>query len=125
LSWIALRYPEAIKNFLYTAVRYACIDLLRKKSILTIPVEAQLEEYLPDTEADFITHLVEAEVMREIYSAAEHLPQQIKKVFQLYFVEGKSEREISDELKTSYNTVRKQRQRAVVLLKEKLQTPKK
>lgn len=122
---VSLRNPEAIKNFLYTAVRYSCIDLVRKKSIPTIPVEVHLEEILPDTEADFTAHLVEAEVMREIFSAAEYLPQQMKKVFQLYFIEGKNDREISDELKTSYNTVRNQRQRAVVFLKEKLQIRKK
>lgn len=121
---VSLQYPETVKTFLYTTVRNACIDLLRKKNISIIPVEAQ-EEFLPDADADFLTFLTEAEVFREIFSAAEHLPQQIKKVFQLYFVEGKTEREISDELKTSYHTVRNQRQRAVALLKEKLQAHKK
>lgn len=121
---VSLQPAETVKTFLYTTVRNACIDLLRKKNISLIPVETQ-EGYLSDGEADFVTFLVEAEVFREIFSAAEHLPRQIKKVFQLYFVEGKTEREISDELNTSYHTVRNQRQRAIALLKEKLQIPKK
>jgi RNA polymerase sigma-70 factor (ECF subfamily) len=121
---VSLQPPETVKTFLYTTVRNACIDLLRKKNIPFFPVGSQ-EDTLTDTEADFITLLVEAEVIREIFSAAEHLPQQIRKVFQLYFVEGKNEREISEELKTSYHTVRNQRQRAVALLKEKLHVPKK
>ncbi|MGN6293949.1 MAG: RNA polymerase sigma factor [Chitinophagaceae bacterium] len=121
---VSLQHPETVKTFLYTTVRNACIDLLRKKNIPVIPV-ASHEESLHDEEANFISFLIEAEVFREIFSAAEHLPQQIKKVFQLYFVEGKNEREISEELKTSYHTVRNQRQRAVALLKEKLQIPKK
>lgn len=121
---VSLQRSETVKTFLYTTVRNACIDLLRKKNIPTVPVESH-EEILPDAEADFFTFLVEAEVFREIFTAAEHLPQQIKKVFQLYFVEGKNEWEISEELKTSYNTVRNQRQRAVALLKEKLHVPKK
>lgn len=116
---------ETTKTFLYTTVRNACIDRLRKKTVRVVSIETNIQEIYPDIKADFIDHLIEAEVMREIIAAAETLPSQIRKVFDLYFIEGKNEREISEELHTSYNTVRNQRQRAVALLKGKLQVIRK
>lgn len=122
---IQLTNIETAKTFLYTTVRNACIDLLRKKNLPTISIDPHLEEIFPDIEANFTTYIIETEVMREIIAAAETLPTQIRKVFDLYFIEGKNEREISEELHTSYHTVRNQRQRAIALLKGKLQVIRK
>jgi len=122
---IQLTNIETTKSFLYTTVRNACIDRLRKKVAPLVSIESNFQEIYLDIKADFIDHLIEAEVMREIIAAAETLPSQIRKVFDLYFIEGKNEREISEELHTSYNTVRNQRQRAVALLKGKLQVIRK
>lgn len=120
---VMARKPEAVRSFLYKVVRYACYDVLRKKELDTSSI-TKSEESLSNPDDDFIGALIEAEVLRHIFAKAKDLPQQIKKVFQLYFVEGKNEWEISEELKTSYHTVRNQRQRAVALLKEKLQVQK-
>lgn len=117
---INFRSSESIKSFLYTTVRNACIDLTRKKKISVISIEAKMDNQL-HMETEFIDSLIEAEVISELHAAAEFLPKQIKRVFKLFFIEGKNEREISKELNTSYNTVRNQRHRAVVLLKGKLQ----
>lgn len=110
-------------SFLYKVVRNACYDELRKRRLNTTSI-ARFEENLVDPNDNFIDVLTESEVLRQISAEATHLPQQIKKVFQLYFVEGKTEWEISEELKTSYYTIRNQRQRAVALLKEKLHIQK-
>lgn len=114
----------ALKTYMYVTIRNLCYDLLRKKGLKRISSDSVQTEVI-DEDANFIQAIIETEVLRQILTASEELPPQIKKVFHLYFVEGLTEHDISKKLKTSYHTVRNQRQRSVIILKEKISLQKK
>jgi RNA polymerase sigma-70 factor (ECF subfamily) len=54
----------------------------------------------------------------QIVKTIEQLPPQARKIFQLFYLQHKSYREIAAELQLSPQTVRNQKQRAAKLLKK-------
>lgn len=65
--------------------------------------------------------IIRAEVRAEILRTVDDLPEKMKRVFQLGFIEGMPNREIARVLDISVNTVKAQKSRALELVKEKLQ----
>ncbi|MFA4868811.1 MAG: RNA polymerase sigma-70 factor [Pedobacter sp.] len=111
-------HPLAIKDFLYTAVRNSCLNLIRRKKVL--------ERYLNSrNETDFseekIVHkIIESELIEKLYQAINTLPDGCKKVFKLGYLEGLSNTKIAETLNISVNTVRAQKQRGLKALKTRL-----
>ena len=118
----SLNNPSSIRNFLYSTVRNACIDLLRKKKQYVNSCNFE-ESITEDPQTVYEDTLIKAEVLREIYKSMESLPARMKEVFQLYYLQGKNDREISELLNISPNTVRNQRTRALAWLRKKITVP--
>lgn len=112
--------PEAIKSFLYRTVQNACLDFLKSKQaqikVVSISDDILTDNPFQNSEAA----IVEAELLREIHQLVNGLPERIREVFQLYYLEGKSETEIGQLLHTSPHTVRNQRVRAIALLRQRI-----
>lgn len=111
---------SSIRSFLYTAVRNACISQLRKRKLSVVSLDANPEFSLEFGEQDYEKVLIEAETIREVYTAAEQLTGRAAEVFRLYFIEGKDDFEIGELLHTSPHTVRNQRKRAIEILRKNL-----
>jgi RNA polymerase sigma-70 factor (ECF subfamily) len=108
----------AIKNYLYATVRNASLNYLRHKKTVDKfnALQAGSEpEYPPVLNA-----IISAELMSEIHGAIESLPANCRAVSVLGYLEGKKNQEIADELSMSVNTVKKQKQKALQLLRLKL-----
>ncbi|MBN8876800.1 MAG: RNA polymerase sigma-70 factor [Sphingobacteriales bacterium] len=115
-----IKNPESVKTYLYRMVRNACIDKLRSKELRTkiVPVPHDLSE--EDQYIIYEDNLIKSELLRDIYLQMNELPDRIKQVFQLYYLQGKNETEIGQMLKTSPHTVRNQRVRGIALLRRKV-----
>jgi RNA polymerase sigma-70 factor (ECF subfamily) len=74
------------------------------------------------TEQSVLHTIVETETVKEIIHTLDRLPPKCRQVFTLFFLHGKSYKEIADELHLSPHTVRNQKQRAIRLIK-KIITP--
>lgn len=114
-----IRSAGTIKSFLYTTVRNACLDLLRKQAVRTAHHKdlARLQEQVA---APAFDHLVRTETFSLILAAIEELPPASRAVFKLYYLEGLSYDEIAQELGRSKETVRKQKQYGLAVLRSKL-----
>jgi RNA polymerase sigma-70 factor (family 1) len=109
--------PGSIKSYLYTTVKNACIDLLRRnKRIQKHQKELSLSS--PNFEQSIFHKMIEAEVMRLIVIARAKLPIKAKRVFEMFYFEDKSYQEIAEELDISIHTVKNQKIRAVKLLRK-------
>ena len=108
----------AIKNFLYSSVRNASLNSLRHKKV--VENYAQSSGTAEPEEPPVTDAIIIAEVMAEIHSAIHSLPENCRLVSVLGYLEGKKNREIADDLDMSVNTVKKQKQRALQLLRIKL-----
>lgn len=114
-----LSSPAHLKHWLYQAVRNTCIDHQRLEK--TARSRKQHYEALqPANEASFLQHVVETETYQQVFEALENLPPGLAKVVQLYYFEKKTVREISAETGTHISSVKKQKKKALQLLKQQL-----
>lgn len=109
----------ALKAYLYTTVRNACIDLIRKERSKALYIK-EANFTLEKNDVSVIHKIIEAETFNVISSAMESLPTECGRIFRMYYVEGKALKEIANELKLSISTVKTQKGRALLLLKKKL-----
>ncbi|MDD2791786.1 MAG: sigma-70 family RNA polymerase sigma factor [Sediminibacterium sp.] len=106
----------AVKKFLYLCARNACFSELK----LGGRREKRHDEYTrrqEPAEGFVLNEIIRAEVMDEIYTAIEQLPEKMGLVFKLAFLEGLSNGEIAAHLTLSVHTVKNQKSRALELLR--------
>lgn len=107
------RRPEQPHSFLYTAVRNACIDELRRQKAAPPNVRPQdLDGYISDEEAQQRS-VREA----ELWTAIDSLPERCRQIFLMSKRDGMKYREIADELGLSEKTVEHQVSKALKRLK--------
>jgi RNA polymerase sigma-70 factor (ECF subfamily) len=109
----------AIKNFLYRTVRNASLNSIRHEKVVESFV--QLQDCIEPEEPPVIEAIITAEVIAAIHTAVQSLPERYRQVSLLGYMEGKKNPEIADELDMSVNTVKKQKQKALQLLRMKLE----
>jgi RNA polymerase sigma-70 factor (family 1) len=107
------------KSYLYSCVRNASIDLLRRRKITASGINEL--SYLTIRDKDnYFDQVLEAELAHRLHEAIETLPPACRKVVTMVYQEGKNNREIAKALNLSVNTVRNQKQRGISLLRKKL-----
>lgn len=109
--------PSSVKSYLYTTVKNACIDLLRKAERVR-KYESELMTISPEWEHTILHRMIEAEVLRILVASKAKLPTKAKRVFEMFYFENKSYQEIAEELDISIHTVKNQKIRAVKLLRK-------
>lgn len=113
-------HHKVIKSWLYTTVRNGCLNKVQQRA-RTQREMTQLAKYMEDEHETFVLHeMIRAEVIRELYQSIETLPTACRQIFKMLFIDGKTVREISEELKLSISTVKNQKMRGINLLKYKL-----
>ncbi len=83
--------------------------------------EVHHENILNDlTKANFEEIVIEENVHHRLYKAIEKLPEQGRKIFELSVLNGWKEKEITEDLNISLNTVKTHKKRALKSLREQL-----
>lgn len=116
---LSIGHPLAIKSYLYTTVRNACIDSLRKEKT-KISYQNEVLANNNGQDNSLLLKVVEAETFHSIYTAISELPPKMGRVFRMFYLEGKELSEIATELNVSVKTVKNQKTRALEILREKL-----
>ena len=107
-----LSHIKAIKSYLYSSVRNQCLKHLEKqkrKVGLNEPVRNE-----PSIEVAVIA----AETARELYQFIDSLSPSLRQIIRLYYLEGKSNKEIAAQLNIEPDTVTRQRLRAIMALRK-------
>jgi len=108
----------AVKSFLYATVKNASFNIIRHNKVVEEYAGKHGDEEFE--EASVMESIITAEVLAEIHNAIESLPERYRIISVMGYMEGKKNQEIADELGMSVNTVKKQKQRALELLRLKL-----
>lgn len=108
----------AIKNFLYSTVRNASLNTVRHEKI--VDGYKQAHGSIEPEESSVVEAIIATEVIAEIHSAIQSLPENYRLISVMGYFDGKKNQEIADELDMSVNTVKKQKQKALQLLRLKL-----
>lgn len=113
------RAMVVVRSYLYTCTRNACLNVRKMDQRR----EARHEAYgqmQGRVERFALEEMVEAEVMAGIYRAIDELPEKMRNVFRLSYIEGLSNQEVADKAGVSINTVKKQKADALEVLRKKL-----
>ncbi|RDC62778.1 RNA polymerase sigma-70 factor [Adhaeribacter pallidiroseus] len=110
--------PVAIKNFLYSTVKNASLNIVRHEKV----VEKYKSNFAPleAEDATVINHIIQSEVLAEIHQAMQTLPESCQRISRMGYLEGMKNHEIAATLGISINTVKTQKQRAMQLLRLRL-----
>ncbi|KAA8480164.1 RNA polymerase sigma-70 factor (ECF subfamily) [Arcticibacter tournemirensis] len=111
-------HPGAIRNFLYSSIRNASLNYLRRQKVEEKYILSQDPD--PSEDARFLHAIIRSEVMDEIYRVIDTLPDGCQKVFKLGYLEGLKNPKIAEKLGVSINTVKTQKKRGLQLLRLKL-----
>lgn len=69
---------------------------------------------------EYIDSRIESDFLWEVFNSIERLPKQCSRILKLSYLEGKNNAEIADFMGISINTVKSQKARAKLLLREYL-----
>jgi RNA polymerase sigma-70 factor (family 1) len=109
---------NAVKSFLYTTVKNACLNKIRHNNVVEIYNKKNpLDIY---TDPQVLEGMIHAEVIAEIYEKINALPTGCALVIRYGYLEGLSNSEIATLMNISINTVKSQKKRALGLMKVQL-----
>jgi RNA polymerase sigma-70 factor (family 1) len=110
---------RAIKSWLYTTVRHDCLHYLKQEQ-KTLTQQEHLAKDQKNIHESFVLHeMIRAEVLREIYKNIESLPGACRNIFRMLYIQGKTVREIADELQLSISTIKNHKARGIALLRNR------
>jgi len=121
-----------LKSYLYKSVYNGCMRWKQstansRRSAVSIEAGARSEQpaigslqLRADDERGYAENVIRTEVIRDVYNAIELLPKECKKIFTKIFIEGKTVKEIAEELSLSVSTVKTQKARALSFLRGRL-----
>lgn len=104
---------KTVRSYLYGAVRNACLNELKKQPRVPSAITGQPDKTM-------LENMIRAEVLQEIYITIEQLPHKCKRIFTKLYIEGKTVREIADELQLSVSTVKTQKTIALAFIRSRL-----
>lgn len=110
---------QNIKAFLYISCRNACLDYLASLKVRTAAQEKYIS-HLQDGEENILYDVIQTEVLDLVNKEIEELPEKMKVIFKMLYIDGKSTAEIALELGLSIQTVRNQKTKAITILKNSL-----
>ena len=114
-----LSSASGVKSWLFRTVRNECLDHLRASRRLRIG-RTGLEAASEVAEACALHHLIETEMVQQVLTTLEALPEGSREIFRLFYLEEKNLREIAEVLQVSLSTVKSQKARALELLRRRL-----
>ena len=109
-------FVAAIKSFLYTSVKNACLDYLRHQKVQRRNEPELIMWLTEEGEEEFI---LEEEIHAMVYDAIKDLSERSRRVV-IMTMEGFSNPEIAEKLDVSVNTVKTIKLRAYRVLRERL-----
>jgi RNA polymerase sigma-70 factor (family 1) len=109
---------DSISAFLYSAVKNACLNKLRRLKLEQGYLNQQESD--PVEEAVVLNLMIKSEVMVEINKIITSLPEGCQRIFKMGYLEGLKNPQIAAQLGISINTVKTQKKRGLQLLKLRL-----
>src|ERR1700689_1849067 len=110
---------KVLRSFLYSTVRNASLNWLKTKKRQAVH-KKELAIQTEVFESSVLENIVRAEVFNDVYAAFAKLPPRCRQIISMIFFEGKNAREVAEELNLSIGTVKTQKARGLMLLRNRL-----
>lgn len=110
---------NSIKAFLYISTKNSCLKSIEKEKVRLKRFDGYTSNFNESDDNNILSQIVLSEVHRELYQAIELLPEQCR-IIMLQLMEGKTAREVAEDLSITVSTVNNQKARAISILKKRL-----
>lgn len=120
LSKESLPEASAFDSYVMSAVRNSCLNHLSRQKTHGKYASYVLKEGVSSEDHAYVNSRMEAEILWEVFSKIEELPEGCRQVFKMSYLENLSNQEIADALGISVNTVKSQKARSKELLRASL-----
>ncbi|MCO4294228.1 RNA polymerase sigma-70 factor [Solitalea sp. MAHUQ-68] len=108
-----------LSGYLYLAARNRVFNLIQQNKVKNDYI-ASVMKFVSETDTSILQRLDEKELIRAIDSEIQNLPAKMREIFELSRKENLSHKEIAAKLNISDQTVRKQIQNALRILRPKI-----
>lgn len=112
-------HPQVIKSWLYTTVRNASLNMLKQEQSQHTHKENIAREQQASYQESPLNDMIIAEVITQVHSTIQVLPTECRKIFQMMYIQGKTVREIAEELGLSISTIKNQKARGLEILRKR------
>lgn len=109
-----------IRSYLYQIVRNDCLKFHQQQKRSAVTTKEIRYLSARDVENNYEADIIRSEFLGEIYKAINTLPTECRKIFKMLYIQGKSIKEISNELEITTSTIRTQKARGLAVLKQKV-----
>ena len=109
-----------IRSYLYQIVRNDCLKFHQQQKRSAIITKEIRYLSIGDLENNYEADIIRAEFLGEIYKTINTLPNECRKIFKMLYIQGKSVKEISNELEITASTIRTQKARGLAALRQKV-----
>jgi RNA polymerase sigma-70 factor (family 1) len=111
-------HHQVIKSWLYTTVRNACINIKQQEQRQNTHKET-IARSLQVTQESPLNDMIVAEVITQVHATIQVLPTECRRIFQMLYIQGKTVREIAEELGLSISTIKNQKARGLEILRKR------
>jgi RNA polymerase sigma-70 factor (family 1) len=106
------------KAFLYISTRNACLNHNQQVQYQT-RIREKIRQQSNDIETGIMNEVIHAEVLQQVYTIVNELPEKCKEVMLLSYTKGLDCHEIARQMRLSVHTVRNQKNRGVHLIRNR------
>ncbi|AKK71308.1 hypothetical protein OK18_00445 [Chryseobacterium gallinarum] len=110
---------NSIKAFLYISTKNSCFNAIEKEKVRLKRFDGYTSNFNESDDNNILSQIVLSEVYRELYQAIELLPEQCR-IIMTQLMEGKTAKEVAEELSLTVSTVNSQKARAISILRNRL-----
>ncbi|GGH61384.1 RNA polymerase sigma-70 factor (ECF subfamily) [Filimonas zeae] len=111
---------DGVAAFLHVTVRNRCINLLKHRQMKNNHHAAILKTLEEEDPADLLEDKIRVELLHKIYAEVDKLPERMREIFLLSYLEGLKPAQIAERLQIKPQTVINQRVTALKLLQQML-----
>jgi RNA polymerase sigma-70 factor (ECF subfamily) len=106
-----------LKSYLYTIVRNGSINWLKARTRRRIALnDPAADTQQPEKLA--WENLIQAELIRQLHAGISRLPAQRQRVFKMLYQEGKSVKEVAEELNLSISAIKDHKRAGLIFLRK-------
>ncbi len=110
---------NSIKAFRYISTKNSCFNAIEIEKVRLKRFDGFTANFKEPDKNNILSQIVLSEVYKELYQALELLPEQCRYIMQ-QLMDGKTPKEVSQELDISVSSINSQKARAIMLLKKRL-----
>lgn len=105
--------PAHFKSYLYNTIHNEAVSIQRKGNSRLLYLSEKKEQYV-----DMRNSIIEQETLDLLFNAIDHLPEELRQVFELSFEQGLKNEEVAKKMHCSTSTIKNRKKSIITYLRQ-------